>query len=67
MELEKYEPQNKATLAAGNGAVFIATPDKNFIVLAPDTARQIAKHLPSLADLAEKLKDHEPEKETIHV
>jgi hypothetical protein len=54
----KYrEPSKKALLTALSGAIVVLTPDGNNVVLAPETAREIGKHLTNMANLADGLEN----------
>ncbi|MDR3572823.1 MAG: hypothetical protein P4L50_03095 [Anaerolineaceae bacterium] len=53
-------PATQTTLAAVAGAVIIHTVDGN-VVLSPALARDVAKQLPSLADLANVITEPEPD------
>lgn len=58
--IPKRRPARKAKLAAVSGGVVIHD-NAMFVVLTPSLARQIAKELPSLAALADGLKDSQPD------
>ena len=59
--MQGRKPATKASMAALNGAVIIATNDKgqvHSIVLTPELARQLSKQLPSMAALADSITEN---------
>ena len=58
--MTKIKVSNQATIVAVRGLVAIRAEDGSRIVITPALARDLVKHLPQFADLAEGLSDPNP-------